>query len=141
MAFPFEFGSSLQAISSNHIRQLPDTEALWTETRGVVRENEGVLILDDYTLDKPYARRIELVPRHRSGKHHKVVSGINLISRVMGLRSLAVYGLPLGLLGSGFLAEILGAPLALVVNGLVGIVFGIAIAVATRGVWRYSWRT
>ena len=69
------------------------------------------------------------------------VTSSEIRGRVMGLRSLAVYGLPLGLLGSGFLAEILGAPLALAVNGLVGIVFGIAIAVAIRGVWRYSWRS
>ena len=68
------------------------------------------------------------------------VTSPEIRGRVMGLRSLAVYGLPLGLLASGFLAEILGASLALVVNGLVGIVFGIIIAVAIRGVWRYSWR-
>lgn len=69
------------------------------------------------------------------------VTSSEIRGRVMGLRSLAVYGLPLGLLGSGFLAEILGAPLALAVNGLVGIVFGLAIAVVTRDVWRYSWQT
>ncbi len=63
-------------------RQPPDTEALWTETRGLVNLNGGVLVLDDSTLDKPYARRIELVTRHRSGKHHRVVMGINLISMV-----------------------------------------------------------
>lgn len=40
----------------------------------------GVLILDDSTLDKPYAQHIELVSRHWSGKHHAVVSGINLIT-------------------------------------------------------------
>ncbi len=68
------------------------------------------------------------------------VTSPEIRGRVMGLRSLAVYGLPLGLLASGFLAEILGASLALIVNGLVGIVFGIIIAVAIRGVWRYSWR-
>ena len=69
------------------------------------------------------------------------VTSPEIRGRVMGLRSLAVYGLPLGLLASGFLADILGAPLALVLNGLVGIVFGLAIAVATRGIWRYSWGT
>ena len=52
------------------------------------------------------------------------VTSPEIRGRVMGLRSLAVYGLPLGLLASGFLAEILGASLALVVNGAVGIVFG-----------------
>ena len=38
----------------------------------------GVLIVDDSTLDKLYAQKIELVTRHWSGKHHKVVKGINL---------------------------------------------------------------
>ena len=69
------------------------------------------------------------------------VTSPEIRGRVMGLRSLAVYGLPLGLLASGFLAEILGVPLALVANGLVGIVFGVAIAVTIRGVWLYSWGT
>jgi putative transposase len=31
-------------------------------------------------LDKPYAKKMELVVRHWSGKHHAVVSGINLIT-------------------------------------------------------------
>ncbi|KKL13713.1 hypothetical protein LCGC14_2523000, partial [marine sediment metagenome] len=39
-----------------------------------------MLILDDSTLDKPYARRMELVTRHWSGKHRRVVQGINLLS-------------------------------------------------------------
>jgi len=34
--------------------------------------------MDDTTLDKPYAREMELVHRHWSGKHRRVVSGINL---------------------------------------------------------------
>ena len=63
-------------------RQPPDTEALWRETRGLLRRKAGVLVLDDSTPDKPYARRIELVSRHWSGKHHKVMLGINLISMV-----------------------------------------------------------
>ena len=60
----------------------PDTEALWQEARRLVDLNGGVLILDDSTLDKPYAKQMELVTRHWSGKHHKVVSGINLQSLV-----------------------------------------------------------
>ena len=63
-------------------RQPPDTEALWRETQGLVGLDSGLLVLDDSTLDKPYARRIELVTRHWSGKHHKVVLGINLISMI-----------------------------------------------------------
>ena len=63
-------------------RQPPDTEALWRETQGLVTLQGGVLAVDDSTLDKPYAKRIELVTRHWSGKHHRVVLGINLISMV-----------------------------------------------------------
>jgi len=42
--------------------------------------SQGILVIDDSTLDKPYARKMELVTRHWSGKHHAVVSGINLIT-------------------------------------------------------------
>ena len=63
-------------------RQPLDTEALWQETQGLVALQGGVLVLDDSTLDKPYAKRIELVTRHWSGTHHRVVWGINLISMV-----------------------------------------------------------
>ena len=37
-------------------------------------------MIDDSTLDKPYAKKIELVQRHWSGKQHAVVEGINLIT-------------------------------------------------------------
>lgn len=42
-------------------RQPPDTAALWREVAPRVRPREGVLVLDDPTLDKPYARKMELV--------------------------------------------------------------------------------
>src|SRR4051812_22195527 len=42
----------------------------------------GLLVLDDSTLDKLYAKKIELVGRHWSGKHKRVVRGINLITPV-----------------------------------------------------------
>lgn len=38
----------------------------------------GLLILDDTTLDKPYAEKMDLVTHHWSGKHKEVVKGINL---------------------------------------------------------------
>ncbi len=56
----------------------PDSEALWEEARPLVPRTGGLLVLDDSTLDKPYARSIDLVTRHWSGKHHAVVLGINL---------------------------------------------------------------
>ncbi|MDP9309948.1 MAG: transposase [Chloroflexota bacterium] len=63
-------------------RQPPDTVALWQEVKPYVQPTRGVLILDDTTLDKPYARQVDLVTRHWSGKHHRVVQGINLLTLV-----------------------------------------------------------
>jgi putative transposase len=60
----------------------PDSEALWAEVSGCIEMNKGLLVIDDTTLDKPYARAMALVSRHWSGKHHEVVQGINLMSLV-----------------------------------------------------------
>lgn len=60
----------------------PDPQALWVEAQPLVAVAEGVLVIDDTTLDKPYAHAIAAVTRHWSGKHHAVVQGINLISLV-----------------------------------------------------------
>ncbi len=57
-----------------------DAEAMWQEVQPCVSLVGGMLVADDSTLDKFYARQIELVTRHWSGKHHRVVQGINLIS-------------------------------------------------------------
>jgi hypothetical protein len=53
---------------------------LRNETLPFAGLKNGVLILDDSTLDKLYAQHIELVCRHWSGKHHSVVKGINLLT-------------------------------------------------------------
>ncbi len=58
----------------------PAPDVLWDEARTQIRRDDGVLVVDDSTLDKPYARAIELVTRHWSGKHRAVVSGINLVT-------------------------------------------------------------
>ena len=61
-------------------RLAPDAATLWREAAGQVERHSGILVVDDSTLDKPYAKKIELVQRHWSGKHHAVVAGINLIT-------------------------------------------------------------
>jgi hypothetical protein len=82
-----------------------DPESLWREAKPLVTLDGGVLVIDDSTLDKPYAKRIELVTRHWSGKHHDVVLGINLITTLWtdGKRLIPcdfrVYDKPMGLLG------------------------------------------
>lgn len=60
----------------------PDSEMLWQEVEPLVDREKGVLAIDDTTLDKPYASKMALVTRHWSGKHGRVVQGINLISMV-----------------------------------------------------------
>lgn len=60
----------------------PDSEALWTEVQACIDLLKGLLVIDDTTLDKPYAQKMALVSRHWSGKHQQVVQGINLISLV-----------------------------------------------------------
>jgi hypothetical protein len=54
----------------------PDAATLWREAAGQVERHSGMLVVDDSTLDKPYAKKIELVQRHWSGKHHAVVAGM-----------------------------------------------------------------
>lgn len=58
----------------------PDASTLWREAASQVDRYSGILVVDDSTLDKPYAEKMGLVQRHWSGKHHAVVEGINLIT-------------------------------------------------------------
>src|SRR5947208_11959806 len=55
----------------------PEPEELWQEAEPLVETRRGLLVIDDSTNDKPFAKKIELVTYHWSGKHHKVVRGIN----------------------------------------------------------------
>jgi hypothetical protein len=58
----------------------PEPQELWLEAQTQVKRDRGVLIVDDSTLDKPYARKMDLVCWHWSGKHQRVVKGINLLT-------------------------------------------------------------
>lgn len=58
----------------------PDSATLWSESKTQVDRDDGILVIDDSTLDKPYSKFNALVYRHYSGKHKGVVSGINLIT-------------------------------------------------------------
>jgi hypothetical protein len=66
------------AITRMLTRQPPDPAAVWADAVGLVARERGVLVVDDTTLDKPYGRQIDLVTRHWSGTHKRVVWGINL---------------------------------------------------------------
>jgi len=68
------------AFSRLLTRLEPDPETLWLEARPQVQLDDGVLVLDDTTLDKPYAWKMGLVGWHWSGKHRRAVKGINLLT-------------------------------------------------------------
>ncbi len=58
----------------------PAPEALWEEVRPLIDPAAGWLVVDDTTLDKPHAKHMGLVCQHWSGRHRRVVAGINLIT-------------------------------------------------------------
>ena len=59
-------------------RQPPDTDTLWNEVKDIVQPQKGFLVIDDTTLDKPYAKNMSQVYHQWSGKHHRTVNGINI---------------------------------------------------------------
>jgi putative transposase len=59
-------------------RRPPDTDALWNEVNSIVQLEGGFLIADDTLLDKPYAKKMDLVYHQWSGKRHKIVNGISV---------------------------------------------------------------
>ena len=88
-------GTAHDAITRLLHRLEPSTAQLWQEAQPQVRLSQGILMVDDSTLDKWYAEKMELVTRRsqqsfleetsrkageRSGKHGRVVQGINLIT-------------------------------------------------------------
>ncbi|KKH94659.1 hypothetical protein EO95_18405 [Methanosarcina sp. 1.H.T.1A.1] len=62
--------------------QSPDTESLWAEVRKFVTPKESCLIVDNTVLDKPYSEKMGFVRYRWSGKHHRTVKGIGLITLV-----------------------------------------------------------
>ena len=68
------------AFSRLLARLEPEPQALWDEVRPLVRHAGGILVVDDTVLDKPYARVMGLVGPFGSGKHQRVLRGINLVT-------------------------------------------------------------
>ena len=59
----------------------PDPDALWGEVRSLLPAG-GVLVFDDTVLDKPHAKHMGLVGQFWSGRHARVVRGIDLVTAV-----------------------------------------------------------
>jgi hypothetical protein len=63
-------------------KQPSDSEPLWAEVKKLISPKKGYLIVDDTVLDKPYSKKIGFVRYQWSGKHHRTVKGIGLITLV-----------------------------------------------------------
>ena len=59
-------------------------------------------------------------------------AGDRFRGRVMGVRMLAVYGLPLGLMASGALIDLIGFPLTISAMAAVGLLFTLLIGIKWR---------
>jgi hypothetical protein len=75
-----EAAASHDAINRLLHRLEPEPEELWQEAQAYVELAKGILVLDDTMLDKWYATKMNLVFRQWSGKHKRVVRGLNLTS-------------------------------------------------------------
>lgn len=70
------------AVSRWLKRAVLTPKLLWRESQSLVDRTVGYLVIDDTVLDKPYARKMALVKKQYSGKHHGIVSGIDLVNLV-----------------------------------------------------------
>jgi SRSO17 transposase len=79
-----EIGISIAHDSFNRFltRQTLTSETLWNEVEECVEKTTGWFVLDDTIIDKIHSRFIEMTYFQWSGKHHKIVRGIGLISLV-----------------------------------------------------------
>lgn len=75
-----ESGAAHDAINRLLHRLEPDPNEKRQEASASVELEQGILVVDDTMLDKWYAKQMGLVSRQWSGKHKRVVQGINLTS-------------------------------------------------------------
>lgn len=73
-------GISHDSVNRFLLREAYEPRDLFNEAMASLNPKGGVLSVDDTTLDKPYSQHMELVGHFWSGKHHRVVKGLNLIT-------------------------------------------------------------
>jgi len=73
-------GLSHDSVNRFLLRESYEPEDLFNEARRLLDLAGGTLSVDDSVLDKPYSQSTELVGYFWSGKHHRVVKGVNLIT-------------------------------------------------------------
>ena len=73
-------GISHDSVNRFLLREAYEPQDLFNEAKGLLNLLGGTLSVDDSTLDKPYSQHLALVSHVWSGKHHRVVKGLNLIT-------------------------------------------------------------
>jgi hypothetical protein len=73
-------GVSHDSVNRFLLREAYEPKDLFNEAKALVNPVGGTLSVDDSVLDKPYSQHMELVGYFWSGKHHRVVKGVNLIT-------------------------------------------------------------
>jgi hypothetical protein len=73
-------GISHDSVNRFLLREAYEPEDLFNEAKALLNLVGGTLSVDDTVLDKPYSRRMALVGHFWSGKHHRVVKGLNLVT-------------------------------------------------------------
>ena len=71
-------GVSHDGVTRFLARESYEPRDLFNESIKQVNPSGGTLNVDDSTLDKPYSQYMALVSHFWSGKHHRVVKGLNL---------------------------------------------------------------
>ena len=73
-------GISHDSVNRFLYREAYSSLDLFEEVRSTLNLKGGTLSVDDTVLDKPYSQYMELMGYFWSGKHHRSVKGINLIT-------------------------------------------------------------
>ncbi len=73
-------GISHDSVNRFLLRESYEPRDLFNEAQKLLDVVGGTLNVDDTTLDKPYSQKMELVAHFWSGKHHRVVKGLSLVT-------------------------------------------------------------
>lgn len=73
-------GISHDSVNRFLLREAYEPKDLFNEAKSALNLVGGTLSVDDSTLDKPYSKHMDLVGHFWSGKHHRVVNGLNLVT-------------------------------------------------------------
>jgi len=73
-------GLSHDSVNRFLLRERYEPKDLFDEALRLLDQRGGTLSVDDTVLDKPYSQHMALVGHFWSGKHHRVVKGLNLIN-------------------------------------------------------------